>query len=82
MTRRAGISFVDVMIILGIVLLLAALAVPRFINVPDYGNEEDDVPTRAAETNATSAATNDATEALDAVSTSAPPPAVQSGLQP
>lgn len=41
MSRRDGISFVDVLIILAIVLLLAALAAPRFIKVPDYGNEED-----------------------------------------
>jgi hypothetical protein len=41
MSSRNGVSFVDVLIILAIVLLLAALAVPRFIKVPDYGNEED-----------------------------------------
>jgi len=58
MTRKAGISFLDVMIILGIVLLLAALAIPRFVKVPDYGNEEDDVANRPADTNSTAAATN------------------------
>jgi hypothetical protein len=42
MRTRSGLSFVDVLIILAIVLLLAALAVPRFIKVPDYGNEEDE----------------------------------------
>jgi hypothetical protein len=44
MRSRSGLSFVDVLIILAIVLLLAALAVPRFIKVPDYGNEEDVEP--------------------------------------
>jgi hypothetical protein len=41
MNSRSGLSFLDVLIILAIVLLLAALAVPRFVKVPDFGNEED-----------------------------------------
>ena len=41
MHSRSGLSFLDVLIILAIVLLLAALAVPRFIKAPDFGNEED-----------------------------------------
>jgi competence protein ComGC len=42
MNRRSGLSFVDILIILAIVLLLAALAVPRFVKVPDYGDEAED----------------------------------------
>lgn len=41
MTSKSGWSFADVLIILAIILLLAALALPRFIKVPDYGSEED-----------------------------------------
>jgi hypothetical protein len=41
MNSKSGLSFADVLIILAIILLLAALALPRFIKVPDYGNEED-----------------------------------------
>lgn len=41
MRDRSGLSFLDVLIILAIVLLLAALAVPRFIKPTDYGSEED-----------------------------------------
>lgn len=41
MTSKSGLTFADVLIILAIILLLAALALPRFIKVPDYGNEED-----------------------------------------
>ncbi len=41
MRNKSGLSFVDVLIILAIILLLAALAIPRFIKVPDYGDEED-----------------------------------------
>lgn len=45
MSNRRGLSFADVLIILAIVLLLAALAVPKFIKAPDFGNEEDDIST-------------------------------------
>jgi hypothetical protein len=41
MTSKSGLSFADVLIILAIILLLAALALPRFIKVPDYGSEAD-----------------------------------------
>jgi hypothetical protein len=41
MTTKSGFSFADVLIILAIILLLTALALPRFIKVPDYGGEED-----------------------------------------
>jgi len=54
MRNRNGLTFADVLILLAIVLLLAALAVPRFIKVPDYGNEADETP--AAETNTTESA--------------------------
>ncbi len=42
MHNRSGLTFADVLILIAIVLLLAALAIPRFIKVPDYGNEEDE----------------------------------------
>lgn len=57
MSSRRGLSFADVLIILAVVLLLAALAVPKFIKAPDFGNEEDDIVTNettvAATTNLT-----------------------------
>lgn len=37
-----NLSFADVLIILAIVLLLAALAIPQFVKAPDFGNEEDE----------------------------------------
>jgi hypothetical protein len=60
MRTRSGLSFVDVLIILAIVLLLAALAVPRFITVPDYGNEEDDEMLDATNQTSAAAATTNA----------------------
>jgi len=42
MRAKSGLSFVDVLIIIAIVLLLAALAVPRFVKAPDYGTEEEE----------------------------------------
>lgn len=56
MHNRSGLTFADVLILLAIVLLLAALAIPRFIKVPDYGNEEDDTAavTNTAQSGATS----------------------------
>ena len=45
MNNRSGLSFADVLIILAVVLLLAALAVPKFIKAPDFGNEVDEVVT-------------------------------------
>lgn len=53
MNSRSGLTFADVLIILAVVLLLAALAVPRFIKAPDFGNEEDEILT-----NDTTAATS------------------------
>ncbi|MEI7879938.1 MAG: hypothetical protein WCI95_03585 [bacterium] len=53
MNSRSGLTFADVLIILAVVLLLAALAVPRFIKAPDFGNEEDEILT-----NETTAATS------------------------
>jgi Tfp pilus assembly protein FimT len=58
MNRRSGLSFVDVLIILAIALLLAALAIPRFIQVPDYGNEEDTDVDTVTNTTADAASTN------------------------
>lgn len=45
MNSRSGLSFADVLIILAVVLLLAALAIPKFIQAPDFGKEEDDLQT-------------------------------------
>jgi len=45
MNSRSGLSFADVLIILAVVLILAALAVPKFIKAPDFGNEEDEIST-------------------------------------
>lgn len=59
MHSRNGLTFADVLILLAIVLLLAALAIPRFIKVPDYGNEEDDAPVATSNTvESASVATN------------------------
>jgi type II secretory pathway pseudopilin PulG len=46
------------LIIIAMVLLLAALAVPNFIKAPDYGNEEDLVSTNAASATTTGDSTN------------------------
>jgi hypothetical protein len=43
MNKRSGLTFADVLILVALVLLLAALAVPRFVKAPDYGNEEDEI---------------------------------------
>ena len=42
MNSRSGLSFADVLIMVAVVMLLAALAIPKFVEAPDYGNEEDD----------------------------------------
>ena len=63
MRNKRGLSFVDVLIILAIIFLLGALAVPRFVKVPDYGNEQDDV---ADDTNQVATATTNATPATGA----------------
>jgi Tfp pilus assembly protein FimT len=41
MNRKSGLSFVDVLIIIAIVLLLASLAIPHFRKPEDFGDEED-----------------------------------------
>lgn len=43
MNNRSGLTFADILILLAIVLLLVALAVPKFVKATDYGNEEDEV---------------------------------------
>lgn len=67
MRNKSGLSFVDVLIILAIILLLAALAVPRFVKVPDYGDESDNFEAESTNTLSNAAATN-------ASPTGAPPP--------
>ena len=58
MRNKSGLSFVDVLIILAIILLLAALAIPRFVKVPDYGNEDDDFSAETTNTIPDTVATN------------------------
>ncbi len=53
---KDGLSFADVLILLALFLLLAALAVPRFIQAPDFGDEQDEVASETS-TNATESAT-------------------------
>lgn len=43
MNKRSGLTFADILILLAIVLLLVALAVPKFVKATDYGTEEDEV---------------------------------------
>ena len=45
MNNRSGLSFADVLILVALVLLLAALAIPKFVKAPDYGNEVDEAIT-------------------------------------
>ena len=63
MTHRSGLSFADVLIILAVVLLLAALAVPKFIKAPDFGAEEDELATNTMTTASHSDFTNVETQA-------------------
>jgi len=58
MNSRSGLSFADVLIILAVVLLLAALAVPKFIKTPDFGNEEDELLTNDTSDAAAAESTN------------------------
>lgn len=58
MDSRRGLSFADVLIIIAVVLLLAALAVPKFIKAPDFGNEEDDFGTNDTSTASATELTN------------------------
>jgi hypothetical protein len=50
MNKRSGLTFADVLILVALVLLLAALAVPRFVKAPDYGNEEDETVSETTNT--------------------------------
>ena len=50
MNKRSGLTFADVLILVALVLLLAALAVPRFVKAPDYGNEEDETVSESTNT--------------------------------
>jgi type II secretory pathway pseudopilin PulG len=52
MNKRSGLTFADVLILVALVLLLAALAVPRFVKAPDYGNEEDEMIAETTNTTA------------------------------
>lgn len=63
MNNRSGLTFADVLILIALVLLLAALAIPQFVKAPDYGNEQDDL---AAD------ATNQATAAESTTTGSGP----------
>lgn len=53
MRSKAGLSAIDVLILVGIVLLLAALAIPRFVKAPDFGDEPDEPVVQTPATNAT-----------------------------
>lgn len=56
MNNRSGLTFADVLILIALVLLLAALAIPRFVKAPDYGNEQDEVVTETTNQAATAEA--------------------------
>lgn len=58
MNTRSGLTFADVLILLAIVLLLAALAIPKFVKATDYGNEEDEVVTETSQESAGTGTTN------------------------
>jgi Tfp pilus assembly protein FimT len=58
MNNRSGLSFADVLIIIAVVLLLAALAIPKFITVPDYGTEQDEITTNETPSATSPATTN------------------------
>ena len=60
MRNRNGLTFADVLILLAIVLLMVALAAPRFIKAPDYGNETDEIPAATTNTAASDSSTNSA----------------------
>lgn len=62
MNNRSGLSFADVLILLAIVLLLAALAIPKFVKATDYGNEEDEVITETQARDAGAGSTNNPTQ--------------------
>lgn len=58
-----GLTFADVLILLAIVLLLAALAIPKFVKATDYGNEEDEVASESQTAPASPADPGAATDA-------------------
>ena len=62
MNNRSGLSFADVLILLAIVLLLAALAIPKFVKATDYGNEEDEVITETQARDAGAGSTNNSAQ--------------------
>lgn len=78
MRSKAGLSTVDVLILVGIVLLLAALAIPRFVKAPDFGDEPDEPAVQPAATNAPAAETN----AESIVGSNAPANSTDSGPAP
>lgn len=53
---RQGMTFADILIIMAIVLLLFALALPRFIKAPDFGDEKDEAAAENSNTNAAESA--------------------------
>lgn len=71
MNNRSGLSFADVLILVAIVLLLAALAIPKFVKATDYGNEEDEVVAEATALDNAQSATNRANETLAKTNTDA-----------
>ncbi|MEI6514934.1 MAG: hypothetical protein WCO77_03060 [bacterium] len=72
MTNRSGLTFADVLILVAIVLLLAALAIPKFVEPQDYGNEEDETAevtnTNAAASSATGEASTNAIPPVESLS--------------
>lgn len=72
MNKRSGLTFADVLILIALVLLLAALAVPRFVKAPDYGNEEDETVSEKTNT-ATQAESPDIKTASEVTSESDAP---------
>ena len=72
MNSRSGLSFADVLIILAVVLLLAALAVPRFIKAPDFGNEEDEILTNDTTEATSTAMTNRTNQTVRGQETKSP----------
>jgi len=59
MNKRSGLTFADVLILVALVLLLAALAVPRLVKAPDYGNEEGETVAEAVTSTAPQTASPD-----------------------
>ena len=72
MNKRSGLTFADVLILVALVLLLAALAVPRFVKAPDYGNEEDEMVSEKTNTATQTESTDIKTEPEVTSETDAP----------